>query len=170
MSIKGIGAALIIAGCGGFGYSMAAGVKQQEKLLQQLIHILQILESELQYRLTPLPELCRLASAECDGLLRRLFRELTRNLMQQDRPDAMTCMDVVLSRSEAVPGRIQKHLRYLGKSLGRFDLTGQLEGLRRVRNACEGDLAVLERNRDQRVKSYQTLSLCAGTALAILFV
>lgn len=170
MSIKGIGAALIIAGCGGFGFSLAAGIRQQEKLLHQLIHILQVLESELQYRLTPLPELCILASRECNGILRKIFRELTQVLSRQERPDAADCMDIVLYRCEEVPGRIRKHLRFLGKSLGRFDLTGQLEGLRRVRGACESDLTVLARNRDQRVRSYQTLSLCAGTALAILLV
>lgn len=170
MSIKGIGAALIIAGCGGFGYSMAAGIRKQEKLLHQLIHILQVLESELQYRLTPLPELCGLAGRECNGILRKIFRELGQALIRQERPDAGECMDIVLYRCEEVPGRIRKHLRYLGRCLGRFDLTGQLEGLRRVRGACEADLAVLARNRDQRVRSYQTLSVCAGTALAILLV
>ena len=170
MSIKGIGAALIIAGCGGFGYSIAAGIRQQEKLLQQLIHILQILESELRYRLTPLPELCALACAECDGILHRLFREMTQALSRQEKPDAASCMEFVLQQWDSVPRRMRKHLRYLGKSLGRFDLTGQLEGLQRVRSACEGDLAMLTRNRDQRIRSYQTLSLCAGTALAILFV
>lgn len=170
MSIKGIGAVLIIAGCGGFGYSLAAGIRQQEKLLHQLIHILQVLESELQYRLTPLPELCALACGECDGILRKTFRELRSALSRQERPDAAACMDSVLNRSEAVSGRIRRHLRYLGKSLGRFDLTGQLEGLRRVRCACEADLTLLTRNRDQRLRSYQTLSLCAGTALAILFL
>ena len=170
MSIKGLGAVLIIAGCGGFGFSMAAGVRQQEKLLGQLIRILGILETELQYRLTTLPELCRLAAAECDGTLRSIFRELMTALIRQDQPDATVCMDLVLNRCEELPGRLRKHLRHLGRSLGRYDLPGQLRGLQTVRSACEGDLALLQQSREVRLRSYQTLSLCAGTALAILFV
>lgn len=170
MTIRGIGAVLIIASCGGFGYSMAAGIRQQEKLLHQLIQILQVMESELQYRLTSLPELCRTASGECVGPLCELFHTLAENLALQEHPDAAVCMDSALQCCENLPGRLKRHLRYLGKSLGRFDLNGQLEGLRRVRSGCESDLTVLAQNRDQRVRSYQTLSLCAGTALAILFV
>lgn len=170
MSIRGLGAVLIIAGCGGFGFAMAAGIRQQEKLLQQLIHILHILESELQYRLTSLPELCRLAGGECDGILRNVFRELTAELSRQDSVDAAACMEAVLNRTDTLPGRLRMHLQYLGKGLGRFDLTGQLQALQRVRGACEADLAVLGRNREQQLRSYQTLSLCAGTALVILFV
>lgn len=170
MIVKYLGAVLIIAGCGGFGYSMAAGARQQEKLLQQLIHILHVLEAELQYRLTSLPELCRLAGAECDGILRKIFRDLMQILSRQEQPDAGSCMDAVLNRCDEAPRRLKKHLRCLGRSLGRFDLPGQLEGLQRVRKACEADLAALARNRDQRLRSYQTLSLCAGTALVILFI
>lgn len=170
MSIKGLGAVLIIAGCGGFGFSLAAGVRQQETLLQQLVRVLGLLEAELQYRLTTLPELCKMAAGECDGSLRRIFRELSTALTRQDQPDATVCMDIVLQYREEIPTRVRKHLRHLGRSLGRFDLQGQLRGIQTVRNACEGDLALLRKDRDVRLRSYQTLSLCAGTALVILFV
>ena len=59
---------------------------------------------------------------------------------------------------------------WLGASLGRFDLQGQLQGIESVRAQCRKDLAELEDNRDQRLRSYQTLGLCAGCALAILFL
>ena len=58
----------------------------------------------------------------------------------------------------------------LGTSLGRFDLTGQLNGLEQVRSHCRRELEALAGNRDQRVRGYQTLGICAGAALAILFV
>ena len=169
MGIKGMGAVLIIAGCGGFGFSMAAGVRQQEKLLHQLIRVLDVLEAELQYRLTSLPDLCRLAARECDGHLRNLFRELWSALSRQDHPDAASCMDAVLIQCDELPGRVKKHLRYLGRTLGRFDLPGQLQGLQTVCTACKADLTALQRNREVRLRSYQTLSLCAGAALVILF-
>ena len=169
MTVKALGAALILAGCGGFGFSIAAGVRQQEILLRQLIHILNILQSELQYRLTPLPDLCTVASGECSGVLRDIFQQLQQALSCRDQADAAACMDTVLNRWDTLPGRLKKHLRHLGRSLGRFDLPGQLQGLQTVCHACTADLEMLQRNRDTRLRSYQTLSLCAGAALVVLF-
>lgn len=170
MIIKWFGAILIIASCGGFGCSLAVGIKMQEKMLTQMIHILGILEAELKYKLTALPELCRIAARESDGILRDIFQSLYTEFSQNIHPDASGCMDTVLQGIDSIPCRIKKHLRRLGRSLGRFDLQGQVQGLQAVRNACEADLGHVQQNRDMRLRSYQTLSLCAGTALVILFL
>ena len=58
----------------------------------------------------------------------------------------------------------------MGSSLGRFDLDGQLLGLEAVRVYCQEQLSEMSKDRDVRLRSYQTLGLCAGAALAILFV
>ena len=60
MSYKWIGAILIIVSCGVCGFSVAAGKRREERLLSQLMDVLQFMEADLQYRLTPLPELCRI--------------------------------------------------------------------------------------------------------------
>ena len=63
----------------------------------------------------------------------------------------------------------EKHLfRNLGSSLGRFDLSGQLKGLQSVRGECLRELESLEKNQPERLKSYQTLGMCAGAALVII--
>lgn len=169
MSIKWFGAALILAGCGGMGFSMANGIRRQEKLLNQMVHLLGLLESELQYRLTSLPELCTLASKECSGTLREIFRDLSASLSKQENCDAAACMDGILCIHTELPGRLRKHLRHLGHCLGRFDLPGQIQGLKAVRSACQRDLDTMGKNADIHRRSYQTLALCAGTALVILF-
>lgn len=169
MNIKWLGAALILSGCGGVGFRMAAEIRQQEKLLGQIIRILHLLEWELQYRLSSLPELCRLASRESSGILREIFQKLSARLSRQEQDDAWACMDIVLQEYPTLPRSVRKHLRYLGRSLGRFDLPGQLHGLQTVRNACQTDLSNLKKNAEVRQKSYQTLAICAGTSLVILF-
>ena len=58
----------------------------------------------------------------------------------------------------------------LGKSIGRFDMDGQIKGLEAVRQDCRRRLDELSKDRDTRLRSYQTLGLCAGAALAILFI
>lgn len=169
MNYKWIGAVLIIVGCGGFGFSIAAGHKKEEKNLQQLLCILQYMESELQYKLTPLPELCRQAGDGANGILRGILHDLARELDWQVSPDACSCMNAALKKNKEVPASLRKLLLQLGHTLGRFDLPGQLRGLQSVREGCKEELRRFQKNQDTRLRSYQTLGLCAGAALAILF-
>lgn len=170
MSYKWIGAILIIAGCGGFGFSIAAVHRRVEKLLRQLQQILQYMECELQYRLTPLPELCRQAGQEVNGILREIFTALSKELDSQIAPDACSCMSTALKKNPDLPVNLKRILLQLGHTLGCFDLPGQLAGLQSAKASCSSELTKLEKNRDVRLRSYQTLGLCAGAALAILFL
>lgn len=170
MNYRWIGAVLVITGCGGFGFSISAGYRREEGLLRQLIRALNYMEWELQYRLTPLPELCRQAGRESRGVLREVFLNLAGELEQQTFPDAAGCMIGALNRSRELPGKIRELLKQLGCTLGRFDLPGQKQGLEEVRQQCRVELERLEKNRETRLRSYGTLGLCAGTALAILFL
>ena len=69
MTGKLFGALLVICGCGGMGFSIAAASKREEAALRQLIGALDFMECELQYHLTPLPELCRQAGRETKGTI-----------------------------------------------------------------------------------------------------
>lgn len=170
MGYKWIGAILIIAGCSGCGFSIAAGKRREEQLLHQLLGILQFMERELQYRLTPLPELCRLAAGEVNGILNTVFQNLFRELTWQKQPDAGSCMYAAVQRSGELPPKVRRLLVQLGHTLGRFDLPGQLQGIQAVQKRCEDALGSIRKNRDERLRSYQTLGICAGAALAIILI
>ncbi len=170
MEIKIIGAILVIIGCGGFGFRIAAEHVRQERTLRELICALDYMECELQYRLTPLPELCRQASLQSNGLIRLVFLTLCHELEDQISPDASSCVLAVLKKVQDIPELCRKNLLLLGRSLGRFDMEGQLKGLEAVRQSCRKDLDVITQNKEIRLRSYQTLGLCSGAALAILFV
>lgn len=170
MHIKWIGAVLIIAGCGGFGFSMAANCRRETKLLQSLLTVISHMECELQYKLTPLPELCRQAAKEAAGALQEIFLNLARELDWQISPDAGSCMDAAIQRSTGVPQSVKALLMRLGTSLGRYDLSGQLQELNAIRTACEQALKAITDNQEPRLRSYRTLGLCAGAAAAILLI
>ena len=170
MIFKMVGVALVLVGCGGVGFSMANQHKQQEEFLRQLIGILDYMSCELQYRFTPLPNLCRQAASECKGGLQKLFLELTQRLEDQLEPDVDGCMKLALRSVPSIPSNTRESLELLGRSLGRFDMEGQLKGLESVRQECRRRLTALSGNRESRLRCYQTLGLCAGAALAILFI
>lgn len=170
MTYKWIGAILIIAGCGGTGYAMAAQARQEEHLLRQLIASLTYMHGKLAYQLLPLPQLCRQTAAVSRGILRKLFTCLASQLENQLYAQAADCVDSALSAVPELPKSMQQIIRELGHSLGQLDLSGQLRGLEEATAHCRRKCAQLEQNRDQRIRSYQTLSLCAGAALAILLL
>ncbi len=73
MNLKILGAILIVSGCGAVGMMIASSHARQERLLRQLISVYDYMECELQYRLTPLPELCRNAAQQACGALQHFF-------------------------------------------------------------------------------------------------
>ena len=170
MSYKWIGAIFIVAGCGGFGFLIAAASKREEKHLRELYEALSFMISELQYRLTPLPELISNAAEYTSGTLWQVFSALDRELAGQIAPNAEVCMRAVLEKTESVPVLTGNILRLLGRSMGKFDLAGQISGLIMVKETCGENLQKLVKDRTERLRSYRTLGVCAGIALAILLI
>ena len=170
MNFRLIGAALITAGCTCFGILTAAGQKREESILRQLLDSLCYMNCELEYRLTPLPELCRKTGERCRGVLQKCIFRLSEELERQICPDAGSCMRCALADLSGLPDSAGQCLQMLGRSLGEFNLTGQLSQMETVREECRRKLKKLECNRDTRLRSYRTLGLCAGAALAVLLV
>ncbi len=170
MEYKWIGAALILTGCGGFGWSLGAAQRRQTRDLKSLQRALAVMEEELQYRLTSLPELCRIAAEEGRGTAARFFQALAEELEAYSSPDPAGCMDMVLSRLGASDMGTRRLLKELGYALGRFDLPGQVRGLQYIRQETQRELDKLEAGKEERLRCWQTLSICAGLALAILFL
>ena len=170
MTIKLIGAICILAGCGSVGFQIAGSYLREEKTLRQLISTLDYMSSELQYRLTALPELCRQAAIETKGTLSKVFLQLSNEMVDQVAPDVSRCMSAAVSKVKDIPPITREMLSMLGNCLGRFDITGQLRGLDAVRAQCREKLNALLENKDVRLRSYKTLGLCAGAAMVILFI
>ena len=170
MTIKILGAILIITGCASFGFLVCAVHRKETEALRSLMAVLDIMECELQYRLTPLPELCRRAAGSSSGIIKRLMTSLSDELDAQVAPDAERCVHAVLNSAKDVPELTAKAFQLLAKSLGQFDLDGQLKGIEMARSECKQLLEHHTRNQDNRLRCYQTLGLCAGAAMAILLI
>ena len=169
MNMKWIGTAIILLGCGGFGFKLAAVSRLQAKELRDLMAILDLFACELRYRLTPLPELCAMAAGSGHGSVSRFFRALHAELDRQISPDACCCMNAAVSAAHlSLPTK--QFLRDLGRSLGRFDLDGQLREIESLKENVSSAFSKLTMEQDARLRSYQTLGLCAGAALAILLL
>lgn len=161
MILKIVGAAFVVLGCGGVGFRIAASHRQQENELRKLINALDYMECELQYHLTPLPLLCRQTSKETAGKISNVFLDFSIEMESQNSNSTTLCMGTAIEKNPGLSAKTVKLLSELGASVGRFDIEGQLKGLESIRQECRQTLSGLESNRDERLRSYQTLGLCA---------
>ena len=170
MTLKWIGAILILVCCGGAGFSMATSHKRQERSLEALRSAIDMMVCELEFRMTPLPQLVRMASKEVDGQVADVFSALAHRLEASCDADAGVCMTQVLEDFPGLSWRLRENLEKLGRCLGRFALSGQVSGLKGISLLCQRDLNSLALDRDARLRGYRTLGICAGVALVILFL
>ena len=170
MPVKYIGAIFVFAACGIFGFLEAANCRREESCLVGLGRLLDRMQSELEYRLSPLPQICSNVAADATGSLQKVFSALSQELENQIAPDASACMEAALSSVKDLPHQAQKALRMLGISLGKFDLQGQMNEISAVKQHCITVLEQMREHQDVRLRSYRTLGLCVGAGLAILFL
>lgn len=165
--IRILGAAAVIVACGGFGFSLTMLTRKECAMLRILIRIIQEMQWELKYRMTGLPELCRLAGESGCGTIREVFCAMAQKLECREVVDVSAAFLSEVNKRE-FPRKVHRNLKQLGQSLGRYDLEGQLQSLETVRQQCRTDLTVLESEGKEQMRCYQTLTVCAGVALVIL--
>ena len=170
MNYKLIGSICVILACGGTGIMMAAQYISQIRFFADLIIALNYMESEIQYRCTPLPILCRETAAQVNGRLGFVFNHFADELESQIAPSPALCMNSVLEKLGITDNQIRTTLLGLSSNLGKFDMDGQVRALESARVICSENLKQLQKGKEQRIRSYQTLGLCTGAAIAILLV
>ena len=168
MSVRFFGAVFIFASCGAFGFLKAASCRREERCLSQLLRLLDLMQNELEYRLSPLPQICANAAREANGCLQKVFWALSQELENQIAPDASSCMAAALASVKDLPPQVFKALIALGNSFGKYDLQGQLNEISAIKQQYLALLEKMRENQDLRLRSYRTLGLCIGAGLAIL--
>ena len=170
MMFKILGALFIVVGCGSFGLIMAFNHRREVFALEQLIAALDYMQSELRYNLLPLPELSEKVVGITKGVVSKVFRYFLEELQKQVLPDAEICMRSALEQARDVPDITKSCFEVLSLTLGKFDLEGQERALSSLRQNCYKKLDEFTKNQDTRLRSYQTLGICAGAAVTILFI
>lgn len=168
MYLRILGAVLIFAGSGAMGGAMAVQYMRAYRNLKQLMLALDAMTCEVKYRLSPLNIMSREAARCTEGAVRKLFHSLSQELEKQVEPDAYQCMCSAIHENPQLPVQLIPLLKHLGKGFGQYDLEGQLRMMEAVREECRLAITTLEDDKQYRLRSYQTISLCAGAALAIL--
>lgn len=170
MTIRILGALLIVSGCTGVGYAMSYCFRREEQAMEDLVKCLEWMVCEMNYRMPPLAALFLDAANMSKGTLSQTMERFAVELQQQVSPNPAICMYTAIAAVPTLPERVSAHLQTLATNLGYFDLEGQLDRLEAAVSMCRQDLHRMSSGKEIRMRNYQTLGLCAGVALVIIFI
>jgi len=170
MSIRLLGALMIIASCAWMGCRLAAGYIREVRFLQTLRSSVRYMKNELYCRSVPLPALCRSAAEFSEGAVSAFWINLATELEAQICTDPLQCTICAMDRTKNIPPSVNGAVRMIGKTIGAFDLQGQLDGFEEI--CLHLDELILKRTaqQDMRIRGYRTVGVCAGIALAIILI
>ena len=170
MTMKILGAFMTIAGCTAVGYALSQNLRREERAMGELVECLEWMICEMNYRMPALSSLFQGAANVCKGAVSKTLKRFAYELDQQANPCASVCMYAAVSAVSDLPERTAHHLCSLGTSLGQFDLDGQINRFEAASVLCRNELQKISSDRETRTRNYQTLSICAGVALVIIFI
>lgn len=170
--IKLIGIALILISTAATGAAMVGGVHatlDQTRALQQL---LQLMRSEIQYHLTPLPEIFAAASKTISGPVGVLCENIAASMLDGQPQTVYFAVKSAMDKTDrlSVSRAAQGAFLDLARSLGRYDLDSQLCAIDYCLERLGTILATLEAEKSARCRSYGAVCACAGVCFLIIVV
>lgn len=169
--IRLVGAALLIAGCGGLGLDAVSRLDGRVRDLRELAAGLELLRRELGWRLTPLPEALSAAEQGAQGHAAQFFRFCAQRAgclsgipFQQLWREGLEQCPLRLDQEDRVL------LEQLGPVLGRYDGDSQCQAVDKALAGLARQQAQAEENRRRLGRVYGVLGVTGGLFLAILLI
>ena len=166
------GIVLIVLSAGTMGFRIAHSLRKRCRLLRQLLSALQLLKQEIGCCATPLPQAFALMAVSSDGSLEKLFSAMAREMDKNRWTTPLAAMRKALTLVPELPegDPAAQILLELAARLGKYDLESQLQGIDLAALRLGEELGRAEQERSTKSKTYQTLGICTGLAVAILLM
>ena len=167
-----LGALCILIGAGAAGFGFAASVRRQARQLGELCAALEAMRCEIEYRMTPLPQLLEQMAQTCATPVGELLLHWSRMLSDGDGATVSYALRraMELVRGLELPPQAVQELTSLSVRMGRFDAAGQARSVALAADRLRLMLAELEAGKRARCRSYRTIGICAGLALAVILL
>lgn len=170
--MKLLGVLFVVISASSVGWSLAMSVRRRCQVLGQLLSALRYMKSELSFHSTPLPQTFSALSDGAEGSVKAYFSLIASEMKEKCWLTPMTAMELASGQLTELPPAdpARQVLRELGSGLGKFDLDSQLQEIDTALWRLDELRKHADAERTLRCKTYQTLGICAGLALAILLI
>lgn len=171
--IKFLGAFLVIFSFGAIGIILGKNMTKHGEELRQMQFGLQVLETEIMYAQTPLPQALKIVAKQTQGVMAKFFDTVSRELNNGQGQTAGEAWSQTLEKMQPYLTLTTGDINFLdqfGQGLGSSDREDQLKRLTgvRIQLAAREKDAEIERSRYQKV--WQTLGWACGLVVTLLFI
>lgn len=171
--LKFIGCLFIFLACSGLGQIIGSGFYARVREISALRTALQMLETEIVYSQTPLPEAFQSISIRSTGVVRNIFNAAAANLKNRLYSTVGEAFEKAV---DSVKDRVSlakddfEILKSFGHSLGSSDIDGQVKSFRLVIKQLEQQEIKAHEASIKNGKMYKSLGLLSGLAIAIIIL
>lgn len=169
--VRLLGAVLVVVSCGIWGLSVAWSYRLRPRELRAFISGLKLLETEIAYACTPLPQALEKIGGQLEGAVKMLFLQLARRLRDEPGLPATYAWEQGLNglkeKSALLPQDLEI-LRALGQGLGLSGREDQVKNLELAREHLKRQLALAEEAAERQGRMWRTLGFLLGITLALL--
>lgn len=141
--------------------------------LQELLTTLKIMESEMKYRLDPLPDLLMRVSTIKEGMCSELLKTAARLLKEPSSPGLPACWEkaVEIAYCDSALNKEDKRiLTDLGIELGKTDVANQHSMFQRTFSLLEVQVSEAAEEKKTKGKMYKSLGTAIGALIVILLI
>lgn len=166
------GAGLLVTSCGLMGLVVAASFNQRVKNLRQLVTFVQLLESEIHFVQTTLPEILIKLAPQFSGPVQQFLNSLNRGLGEgSGDPFSQIWLEStqILARS-GLPPPVLEELGGFGLVVGASDVREQEKHLHHLLQRLESAWEDAKGEREKQTKLWQYLGFCIGLLLVLLLI
>ena len=170
--LKLIGLSLILTASSAMGLGLARTVRRQQAQTLAFIDAVLRIRHELQYRLTPLPDVFLALQESREAAVAAFFSGLAGSLSAADTCTVGYACRQALRRTEGlcIPAGVRTALMSLFDTLGKYDLDGNLQALDLALGRLREEARQLQGSAAARCKTYVTLGVCTGLAVAVILI
>jgi stage III sporulation protein AB len=172
MSLKLIGAVLLIGGTSVWGASGVARLRRRSRILAGIVRALAAMRSELVTRLTPVPELIKRMEEQSEGPVRAFFHNV--GIRLGELGDA-ALYELWGRAADATPELLltpeeSAALRDTPRALGRYNISEQSDALLRAERSFAEFARRADEKRDSDSKTRAALGAAAGIFAVLLLI
>ncbi len=164
---------MILSACGYAGLTVAAKYRRRPMELRYLRSALQMLETEISYGATPLPEAMDRVGQRCEAGIAALFSLTRDKLLAGEGVTAREAWDEALAhfyKNSALNRADLAVLKALGSGIGISDRLDQVKHLRLAQEQLKIEEAKAEVEAEKNVKLYNYLGFLGGLTIVIIFI
>ena len=171
MMVRLIGFLCVAAGAAASGFGIASEVKKQCVFYRRLLDALEFLRTEIEFHLTPLRDICNQLSGMVGKPLDVIFHEVGNSLSDAaGRPAGVLMRRAILNQGTGLPKAGREVMEGLFDVLGKQDVIAQVRAVDLSIERTKSALNQLEKEKQDRCRTYRTIGICAGLAVAVILL